>query len=127
MDMYAVRAAQIGARTEVEIVVVQCTANDKHADSYASFCTAKQSFLRGHTMLGYVKEKAALKYNVHPDDVRVVFIWGTAGQELDLTHTEQGGSNEPKTYKMKFGNRYRARGKEDPTYETVRRVQRMGK
>jgi hypothetical protein len=70
VDMYALRVNH----GSVELLVVQCTLNHCHADSFMSFRQDKLEFLKGKTMIHHCIETLTMKYWIDRP-ISVNFIW----------------------------------------------------
>jgi hypothetical protein len=94
VDMYALRVS----KGRVELLVVQCTLNDTHLDSFESFRTEGLAFLNGKTMLQRCIELLTIKYCSNQPIV-VNFIWVTQVTSEKGDHTAPWNSPKKREHR----------------------------
>lgn len=90
VDMYAIRTVMIQSEVHVELLVVQCTLNDYHSDSFFGFCKQSMPALNYVT----VKDRCVSEIKAKYGDsciVDVTFVWLTPAETLSLTHIKSNG------------------------------------
>jgi hypothetical protein len=81
VDMYVLRVHH----RSIELLVVQCTLNNYHSDSFMSFRKEKLNFLKGKTMIQHCIETLTKKYQIDlPISVNFVWVTEDTQRTLDL-------------------------------------------